>query len=113
MNEIKESGMYRCNPFGHWKWDINYSSILTKLIQEAGRWCEHYASDLFILWEIVRDSLDYEQIETNHYVFAFRDMGVDEYGSYERNKGTCYYYRAVWFLDLEVNDGTLTMTLHK
>lgn len=30
-------------------WRINYSSILSKLIQEAGRWCEHYASDLFIL----------------------------------------------------------------
>lgn len=32
-------------------WEINYSSILTKLIQEAGRWCEHYASDLFITWK--------------------------------------------------------------
>lgn len=26
--------------------EINYSSILTKLIQECGRLCENYASDL-------------------------------------------------------------------
>ena len=29
---------------------INLSSILTVLIQEAGRWCRSYASDLFIYW---------------------------------------------------------------
>ena len=42
---ITETGSY--NPL-EGKWEINYSSILTRLIQEAGRWCEYYASDLFV-----------------------------------------------------------------
>lgn len=37
--------------------DINYSSILTKLIQECGRLCEFYASDLFITWNSIVQKL--------------------------------------------------------
>ena len=33
------------------KWEINTSFILTRLIQEAGRWCESFASDLFVQWK--------------------------------------------------------------
>jgi hypothetical protein len=97
------------------KWDINYSSILTKLIQEAGRWCEHYASDLFITWEILEKRLNNGDLfgKDNRLVFAFREMGVDEISYYERHKADKDYYRAVWFLDVTTADELITMRLHK
>lgn len=72
--------------------DVNYSSILTKLIQEAGSVCTHYASDLFISWESLVNDLK-EVLETKEketwnesYFFGFRDMGVDH---------DCYIYNRV------------------
>lgn len=96
------------------KWEINYSSILTKLIQEAGRWCEQYASDLFILWNCnLEVPLTNGIIETKTLVFAFRESGVDGNSWYENHKDESSYYRAIWFLDVVVNDGKITMTLHR
>lgn len=37
--------------------NINTSSILTRLIQEAGRWCERFASDLFVSWRSIEQKL--------------------------------------------------------
>lgn len=100
-------------------WEINTSSILTKLIQEAGRWCESYASDLFIRWGVIQKGLENATVEPGKYVFAFRESGVDgnreyknysdAYGSY----GSCGYYRAVWILDISILEDTITMQLRK
>lgn len=96
------------------KWEINYSSILTKLIQEAGRWCEHYASDLFIIWKCNIDKkLDDGTMDTERFVFGFRKDGVDHKEWYELHKNDVGRYRAVWFLDVTVNDGKMKMILHK
>ena len=63
---------------GNRRYEINESSILTKLIQEAGRWCENYASDLFIQWKYRIDSkIEDGTIETTREIFAFRENGVD------------------------------------
>ena len=40
------------------KASINLSSILTVLIQEAGRWCRSYASDLFIYWSSLQKQVE-------------------------------------------------------
>lgn len=96
------------------KWEINYSSIITKLIQEAGRWCEHYASDLFVLWDCnIETPLREKTISTKTFVFAFRESGVDGNCWYENHKDEPNYYRAVWFLNVIVDEGKLTMTLHR
>lgn len=100
------------------KWDINYSSILTKLIQEAGRWCEHYASDLFVLWKHnIEDKLENGTLETGQFVFAMYGNGINNKEQYEyHNKNyeqDYHYYRAIWFLDVETNDGKIKMTLHR
>ena len=108
---ITETGSY--NPL-EGKWEINYSSILTRLIQEAGRWCESYASDLFVQWKYKIDQkLDDGTLYTNTFVFAFRDSGVDHEEWYENHKNEYNYYRAVWFLDVVVDEGKIKMTLHK
>lgn len=96
------------------KWKINYSSILTKLIQEAGRWCEHYASDLFIIWKCKIDKkLDDGTMSTEQFVFGFREDGVDHKEWYELHKNDVGRYRAVWFLDVAVDNGKMEMVLHK
>ena len=56
-------------------YDINLSTILTKLIQEAGRFCDRYASDLFIDWTSILDVINNE--EDGIFAIGIRDNGVD------------------------------------
>ena len=108
---ITETGSY--NPL-EGKWEINYSSILTRLIQEAGRWCESYASDLFVQWKYgIDQKLDNGTLYTDTFVFAFRDSGVDSEEWDENHKNEHNYYRAVWFLDVLTDKGKIKMMLHK
>lgn len=98
------------------KFDVNYSSILTKLIQEAGRWCESYASDLFIDWQKVEHFMENSEFTSEKLVFGFRKMGVDhlEYVLSSLNNGySTDYYRSVWMLEIKVEDGKMTMKLGK
>lgn len=108
-NEVLEtSGELTVNLFtGERTVGVNYSSILTRLIQEAGRICEFYASDLFIEWRSIVDALEDGTIESRSYLFGFRDSGVDEAQSvlYWRNKTSSAprsYYYAIWRLDIDV-----------
>lgn len=58
------------------RYDINCSSILTRLIQEAGRVCRYYASDLFIEWKGVEASLSAYGEGTETFAFGFYKSGV-------------------------------------
>lgn len=58
------------------KVEINYSFHLTKLIQEAGRWCRYYASDLFLWWNSMLKALAADRSSAS-YLFGFRESGVD------------------------------------
>ena len=101
---IIESGQF-CDG----KYNINYSSILTKLIQEAGRWCKSYASDLFIAWNNLNRKIETGTLERGSYLFGFRELGVDSADSIlskYANNGyiTPYEYRSIWRLDVEVSE---------
>ena len=96
------------------KWDINDSSILTKLIQEAGRWCENYASDLFIDWQTIDQKLKDPEYTGGKYLFGFREMGVDHapYILFHFNhNGRSEYYRSIWCLEITVEDQNMKMQL--
>lgn len=99
------------------EFDINYSSILTKLIQEAGRWCESYASDLFCDWMVLMKKLSDEAYKGETCLFGFRKMGVDHNAyilSRLDNGSPTDYYRSVWRLDIKVDDnGDIRMYLGK
>lgn len=59
--------------------NINTSTILTKLIQDTGRFCERYASELFMAWEhmmIDIDGWNTRQGEVR-FLFGIRKDGVD------------------------------------
>lgn len=85
---------------------INYSDILTKLIQEAGRWCKNHASDLFTDWINIQKQIEDRTLETGSYLFGFRENGVDHdkyiFSRY-KSQGAPYEYRAIWRLDITVD----------
>ena len=62
------------------KFDINYSIILSFLIQRAGGICRHYSSDLFITWCYIYDKLKDLHYKGDKILFGFREMGVDSNG---------------------------------
>lgn len=81
MKEITKSatgGFMENDPYSNYgHWDINYSDILSDLICKAGRYCKHYASDLFITWCSIKENLENPDYKGDTYLFGFRDMGVD------------------------------------
>ena len=111
----KENGRI-CSYSG--KYDINYSSILSKLIQEAGRFCDYYASDLFIDWKNVEKTIETAAPIKETFLFGFRSNGVDHAAyvfSRYRLEGTHakYNYRSLWRLDIDADGESINMTLGK
>ena len=102
------------------KFDINYSSILSFLIQKAGGICKHYASDLFITWNYIHDKLEDLHYKGEKILFGFREMGVDSNGfvlSRCNNYGIEDMYdeiKELYILNIEVDeDFYMTMELGK
>lgn len=98
--------------------DINYSSILTRLIQECGRLCESYASDLFITWDGIVQKLKEKTMETSTHLFGIREMGVDhnEFVLSRYNNTGCYAkheYRKIYRLDVIVEGDLIRMKLYE
>ena len=100
------------------KYEINHSSILSALIQEAGRYCEIFASDLFIHWEAVLRAIDenagkeFEKV----FLFGFRQNGVDHanyvISNYNNNgESAKYSYRSLWRLAVFADGKTINMIL--
>ena len=98
--------------------NINYSSILTRLIQECGRLCESYASDLFITWNSIVRKLEEKTMETSAYLFGVREMGVDhnDFVLSRYNTNGCYAkheYRKIYRLDVVVDGDLIRMELYE
>lgn len=102
------------------QWEINYSSILTQLIQYAGRFCESFASDLFIIWKYcVENKLKDHDLKSYSITFGFREMGVDHELSYDLERQTVtknvknnsYYYRKIAILNIIIDKEDITMEL--
>ena len=99
------------------RYEVNYSSILTALIHEAGRYCERFASDLFLDWQAVDQTInDAEPGDSRTFLFGFRKDGVDhdrfifsrfgESGIYAKAE-----YRSLWRLDINTAGSEMVMTL--
>lgn len=72
--------------FGSWtqypfnkkgQWEINLSSILSKLIKIAGNTCNYFASDLFIEWKFIENNLENYEFDGGKFFFGFRENGID------------------------------------
>ena len=83
--------------------NCNFSSEWSRLINEAGRWCESYASDILIDFESIKAYLERlkngEESEGREFWFGFRQMGVDGFSfiqSRTEREYASHVYRAVW-----------------
>ena len=83
--------------------DCNFSTEWSRLINEAGRWCESYASDILIDFETIEAYLGQlangEESEGREFWFGFRQMGVDNLAfirSRTEREYASHVYRAVW-----------------
>lgn len=102
------------------RWNINYSGILSDLICKAGRYCKHYASDLFIDWKEIENSLDNADYKGDTYLFGFREMGVD-HGAWIQCKlddpwkspreAIKYNYKKIMMLVVETDRETNSITM--
>ena len=97
--------------------EINYSSILTRLIKECGRLCESYASDLFVDWNGISRKLKEKSMETSSYLFGIREMGVDHsefvLSRYNNNSHAYYEYRKIYRLDIVIEGDSIRMKLYE
>lgn len=93
----------------HDKWGVNYSSILTRLIQEAGRYCDRFASDLFVDWKGVEEWIK-NPTERRVWMFGFRRGGVDHDAFILTGQNT-NEYRSLWILECECDSKNITMML--
>ena len=111
---IVETG-YSVESYGKFvRYDANLSSIFTRLIQEAGRWCESYASDILIEIDSIKEQA--ERGKPGRFVLGFRQFGVDNASFIEsRLKNDPYgkEYRAIWVVDIEIDDDMETVKLFK
>ena len=100
-NDIRES--FSNGAFVSEIQNCNFSSEWSRLICEAGRWCESYASDILIDFESIKAYLERlasgEESEGREFWFGFRQMGVDHLAfiqSRTEREYASHVYRAVW-----------------
>lgn len=98
------------------EWNVNYSSILTTLIKEAGK-CEAYSSDLFIVWEysVMKNLKNMIGGEKDYCVFGFRNYGVDGNDFCNcRLRNSDGEYFSIYVITMEIkerSDGILEMEM--
>lgn len=97
------------------KFDINYSSIFSELIQAAGMGCECFSSDMFIELEAIKRAIDNRE---NYVRFiGIRTNGVDgdTFIASRLNRKSCNYepaaYIKLYKLEISIVDDEMTMTL--
>ena len=100
-NDIRES--FSNGAFVSEIQNCNFSTEWSRLICEAGRWCESYASDILIDFETIKAYLERlasgEESEGREFWFGFRQMGVDGLSfiqSRTEREYASHVYRAVW-----------------
>lgn len=92
------------------RWNINYSDILSRLIFAAGRYCENYASDLFIIWKSLEKRLQNGNYRGESLILGFREMGVDKNEDVVRNYNANYlYYRKIIAIEIVVTGDRIDM----
>lgn len=103
-----------------YNWDINWSSIQSRLIYLAGRYCDRFASDLNIDVFIIMKQIEHQVLKTGTHLYGFREDGVDHndfvinryarQAEYSNLYGA--QYRALWRLDITVEEGDIGMKLY-
>lgn len=99
--------------------NINYSEILSKLIEEAGIHCKAHASDLFISWQhFLNDVSKQDKDGTVTEYFGFRELGVDHesFIKVKLENEDVYgkdHYASIFRLDCSIHKEVVTMKLYQ
>ena len=110
---VVAEGAVTCSDWEHGpKVEINMSSIFSRLIEQAGRWCENYASDILIWVEKVQGilSMPHGVLEEPQYILGFYASGVDLFDARDPDRlkkladSSDGYYRALWLLTIKDGD---------
>lgn len=95
-------------------YEINYSSIVTYLIQIAGRFCESYASDLFLIWSCLEDRIKDKEYRGEKLILGFRRMGVDKNDIVVKNyNANPYYYRQIVVIEIEATGDEIDIYMRR
>jgi hypothetical protein len=102
-------------PYGIEELCVNDSSIWTRLVQEAGRKCDSYASDILLDWKMYKDEMlaCVRRGEDHRWLFGFRSSGVDHTEWVEQHTRDYGYYISVFAIELVHDDNGFTLTLRK
>jgi hypothetical protein len=100
-DSIKSEGRYYMDYEGE-NFSLNDCEIWTKLIQEAGRRCDRYASDLLVSYDVIKRDLKelVKNKEERTWLFGFRLSGVDP-TSWVENDEENPEYITIWKLELK------------
>ena len=80
------------------------------MIQIAGRYCESYASDLFLIWQALEERLKNPNYEGESLILGFRKMGVDKNETVVNNYNANYlYYRKIIPIEIVVTGNEIDM----
>ena len=100
-NDIRES--FSNGAFVSEIQNCNFSTEWSRLINEAGRWCESYASDILYDYDAINDYLNElasgKETGNREFWFGFRQSGVDHLAfirSRTEQEYASHVYRAVW-----------------
>ena len=111
--KFHELGTYGEFCFNHGDFYLNYSSLLTELIHAAGRYCEYYASDLFIIWTGLINRMKTPEFKGEKLVLGFREMGIDKDEKVVMYYNTTpYYYRKIYVIEVEVHGSKIDMYMN-
>lgn len=80
--------------------DINLSEILDRLIFSAGRFCQRYASDMFISWQYVLNTIKNGTEPRQVLMLATRRFGVDGDDFIMCNLDNMQRYAEVFLIDI-------------
>ena len=102
----------RCYLSSDGKFDVNLSTEFSILIQNAGRWCEHYASDILYDIDAVKETINqwrHLTDEKTEILFGFRQCGVDSNTFIAaRAEQRFNEYRAIYAMEIEfIHDETM------
>ena len=100
------------NTNGAYYWEINWTNIQTALVHLAGRWVEHWASDIFLVYANISPEGRDRNWRGEKFLIGFRKNGIDQNESVIgrlNNLHESNVYRKLAVIDIIVEDRDIRM----
>lgn len=93
----------------------DYPFFLSRLIQEAGRFCDYNSCGLFEAWKKLGELLKNPDYKGGKYPVGFYTYGVDTGDKVldSLSRHGRFFYRSVWLLCIDVKGNSIRMRLIK